>query len=151
MLTRAKSAHPLFVLAGFMAASLGFLAVLLKVPQDQAYHLFADQRVLVGIPNFWDVVSNIPFVAVGAVGLARFRDDAATIVLFLGFFLTGIGSAYYHWDPNHGTLFWDRLPMTISFAAIFSLVVQERVRARIGSILLWLMLAIGVASLLAWL
>ena len=41
--------------------------------------------------------------------------------------------------------------MTISFAAIFSLVVQERMGARIGSILLWPMLAIGVASLLAWL
>ena len=151
MLTRAKSAHPLFVLAGLMAASLGFLALLPKIPQDQAYHLFADQRALVGIPNFWNVVSNIPFMVVGAVGLARFRDDAATIVLFLGFFLTGIGSAYYHWDPNDGTLFWDRLPMTISFAAIFSLVVQERVGARVGSFLLWPMLAMGVASLLAWL
>jgi hypothetical protein len=151
MLTRAKSIHPLLVLAGLMAASLAGLALLPKIPQDQVYHLFADQRALVGIPNFWNVVSNIPFIVVGAVGLARFRDDAATIGLFLGFFLTGIGSAYYHWDPNDGTLFWDRLPMTISFAAIFSLVVQERVGARVGSILLWPMLAIGVASLLAWL
>ena len=151
MLTRAKSAHPLFVLAGLMAASFAGLALLPKIPQDQAYHLFADQRALVGIPNFWNVVSNIPFAVVGAVGLVRFRDDAATIVLFLGFFLTGIGSSYYHWAPNDGTLFWDRLPMTISFAAIFSLVVQERVGGRVGSILLWPMLAIGVASLLAWL
>jgi Ceramidase len=151
MLTRAKSVHPLLVLAGLMAASLAALVLLPKIPQDQAYHLFADQRALVGIPNFWNVVSNIPFVVVGAIGLARFRDDAARIVLFLGFFLTGIGSAYYHWDPDDGTLFWDRLPMTISFAAIFSLVVQERVGARIGSILLWPMLAIGAASLLAWL
>jgi len=126
MLTRAKSIHPLLVLAGLMAVSLAGLALLPKIPQDQGYHLFADQRVLVGVPNFWNVVSNIPFIVVGAVGLARFRDDAATIVLFLGFFLTGIGSAYYHWDPNDGTLFWDRLPMTISFAAIFSLVIQER-------------------------
>ena len=151
MLTRAKSAHPLFVLAGLMAASFAGLALLPKIPQDQAYHLFADQRALVGIPNFWNVVSNIPFAVVGAVGLVRFRDDAAAIVLFLGFFLTGIGSSYYHWAPNDGTLFWDRLPMTISFAAIFSLVVQERVGGRVGSILLWPMLAIGVASLLAWL
>ena len=108
MLTSAKSVHPLLVLAGLMAVSLAGLALLPKIPQDQGYHLFADQRVLVGIPNFWNVVSNIPFIVVGAVGLARFRDDAATIVLFLGFFLTGIGSAYYHWDPNDGTLFWDR-------------------------------------------
>lgn len=132
MLVRAKSIHPLLVLAGLMAVSLAGLALLPKIPQDQAYHLFADQRTLFGIPNFWNVVSNIPFIVVGAAGLARFRDDAARIVLFLGFFLTGIGSAYYHWDPNDGTLFWDRLPMTISFAAILSLVVQERVGARMG-------------------
>src|SRR5215831_653555 len=68
MLTRAKSAHPLFVLAGLMAASFAGLALLPKIPQDQAYHLFADQRALVGIPNFWNFVSNIPFAVVGAVG-----------------------------------------------------------------------------------
>ena len=148
---RATSARPLVVLAGLAAVSLAALALVPRVPQDQAYHLFADQRTLIGIPNFWNVVSNIPFVVVGAVGLARFRDDAATIVLFLGFLLTGFGSAYYHWAPSNGTLFWDRLPMTISFAAIFSLVVQERVGRRVGSILLWPMLALGIASLLVWL
>jgi len=151
MLIRARSIHPLFVLAGLTAISLAGLGLLPRIPQDQAYHLFADQRTLLGIPNFWNVVSNIPFVAVGAVGLARFRNDVTTIVLFLGFFLTGIGSAYYHWAPSDGTLFWDRLPMTISFAAIFSLIAQERVGTRVGSILLWPMLAIGVASLLIWL
>lgn len=148
---RATSTQPLAVLAGLAAASLVGVALVPKIPQDQAYHLFADQRTLLGIANFWNVVSNIPFVMVGAVGLARFRDDAATIVLFLGFVLTGIGSAYYHWAPSNGTLFWDRLPMTISFAAIFSLIVQERVGRKVGSILLWPMLAIGIASLLVWL
>jgi len=151
MLRRAKSIHPLLVLAGLTAISLAGLALLPKIPQDQAYHLFADQRTLLGIPNFWNVVSNIPFLVVGAVGLARFRDDAATVVLFLGFVLTGIGSAYYHWAPSDGTLFWDRLPMTLSFAAIFSIIAQERVGRTVGSILLWPMLAIGVASLLVWL
>ena len=146
-----KPNHPLLVLAGLMAASLLALLLLPPIPQDQAYHLFADQRTLLGIPNFWNVVSNIPFIVVGAVGLAQFRDDASTVVLFLGFFLTGIGSSYYHWDPNDGTLFWDRLPMTISFAAIFSLVVKERVGNRAGAVLLWPMLAIGVGSLLLWL
>ncbi len=149
-LADARSNHPLLILFGLMAASLAGLLLLPAIPQDQAYHLFADQRTVLGIPNFWNVVSNIPFIVVGAVGLAQFRDDAATIVLFLGFFLTGIGSSYYHWDPNDGTLFWDRLPMTISFAAIFALVVKERVGARAGAMLLWPMLAIGVSSLLLW-
>src|SRR5208282_1972003 len=139
------------VFVGLMAASLAALLLLPAIPQDQGYHQFADQRTLLGIPNFWNVVSNIPFVAVGAAGLWRFRDNPATIVLFLGFFLTGIGSAYYHWDPNDRTLFWDRLPMTLAFAAILSLVVAERVNARAGAILLWPALAIGLFSLLLWL
>jgi Ceramidase len=147
----AKSNHPLLILIGLMAATLFGLLLLPAIPQDQAYHLFADDRTLLGIPNFWNVVSNLPFIAVGAVGLARFRDDPATIVLFLGFLLTGIGSAYYHWDPSDSTLFWDRLPMTISFAAILALVVKERVSARAGAVLLWPLLAIGVLSLLRWL
>jgi hypothetical protein len=65
-------------------------------------------------------------------------------------FLTGIGSSYYHWNPNDGTLFWDRLPMTLSFAAILGLVVEERVSPKAGAILLWPALAIGVFSLLLW-
>jgi Ceramidase len=147
----AKPTHPSWILAGLTAASLFGMLLLPAIPQDQAYHLFADRRTLLGIPNFWNVVSNIPFLVVGAVGLVRCSKDPATIVLFLGFLLTGIGSSYYHWDPSDATLFWDRLPMTLSFAAIFALVVKERVGDRAGAILLWPMLAIGVASLLWWL
>jgi len=134
-----------------MSASLAGLLLLPPIPQDQSYHQFADQRAIFGIPNFWNVVSNLPFLAVGAAGLWRFRDDPATIVLFLGIFLTGIGSSYYHWDPNDRTLFWDRLPMTLAFAAILALVVAERVNARAGAILLWPAIAIGLFSLLLWL
>ncbi len=145
-----KQTLPVIVFFGLMAASLAALLLLPSIPQDKGYHQFADQRTLLGIPNFWNVVSNIPFVAVGAAGLWRFRGGPATIVLFLGFFLTGIGSAYYHWDPNDRTLFWDRLPMTLAFAAILSLVVAERVNARAGAVLLWPALAIGLFSLLLW-
>src|SRR6516225_2480418 len=45
---------------------------------SQTYHQFADQRELFGIPNFWNVISNLPFVAVGAVGLWKFHRDATT-------------------------------------------------------------------------
>src|SRR5262245_54252564 len=91
---------PMFVFLGLLAASLGGLMLLPPIPQDQDYHQFADQRIIIGIPNFWNVVSNLPFLAVGAAGLRRFRDNPAAIVFFLGVFLTGIGSSYYHWDPN---------------------------------------------------
>jgi hypothetical protein len=146
-----KLSRPVVVLLGLMSASLAGLLLLPPIPQDQSYHQFADQRAIFGIPNFWNVVSNLPFLGVGAAGLWRFRNDPATIVLFLGIFLTGIGSSYYHWNPNDRTLFWDRLPMTLAFAAILALVVAERVNTRAGAILLWPALAIGVFSLLLWL
>jgi hypothetical protein len=141
---------PILVFSGLTAASLAALLLVPPIPQDQSYHQFADQRTIFGIPNFWNVVSNFPFLAVGVAGLRRFRGDVATVVFFLGVFLTGIGSSYYHWNPNNTTLFWDRLPMTLSFAAIFALVVEERISVRAGAILLWPALAIGVFSLLLW-
>jgi hypothetical protein len=142
--------RPVLSLYGLMIISLVALLPLPPLLQDQAYHQFADQRELFGIPNFWNVVSNLPFVAVGAAGLWKFHRDATTAVLFAGLFLTGFGSSYYHLDPNDSTLFWDRLPMTLCFAAILAAVVEERVDARAGAMLLRPMLAVGIFSLLLW-
>src|SRR6476646_7221486 len=142
--------RPVTVLYGLIVVSLAGLLPLPPLLQDQSYHQFADQRELFGIPNFWNVVSNLPFIAVGAAGLLRFRRDATTAVLFAGLFLTGFGSSYYHLDPNDDTLFWDRLPMTLCFAAILAAVVEERVDAKAGAMLLRPMVAIGIFSLLLW-
>ena len=141
---------PVVVIAILGVASLSGLLLLPTISQDQSYHQFADQRNLLGVPNFWNVVSNLPFIAVGAAGLRRFHHDPATVVLFLGILLTGFGSSYYHWNPNDGTLFWDRLPMTLCFMAILASAVEERVNAKAGAVLLWPLLIIGVLSLLLW-
>src|SRR5437764_6848443 len=122
-----KQKRLVLIFLGLMAASLAGLLLLPPIPQDQSYHQFADQRTLLGIPNFWNVVSNLPFIAVGAAGLLKHRDGPATIVIFAGIFLTGFGSAYYHWNPSDATLFWDRLPMTLVFSAILSSAISERV------------------------
>src|SRR3979411_1585939 len=116
-LGRAKGNGPLLVFLGLMVASLAALPLLPPIPQDQSYHQFADVRASFGIPNAWNVLSNLPFIAVGAVGLARCRDDAATITIFVGIFLTGFGSSYYLWSADDTSLFWDRLPMAIAFMA----------------------------------
>ena len=73
-----------------------------------------------------DQISNLPFVVVGAIALWQFGRDRASFVLFLGIFLTGFGSAYYHWNPKNDTLFWDRLPMALTFMAILAVAVEER-------------------------
>jgi Ceramidase len=150
-MTTAAWPRPVLILLGVMAASLAALLLLVPaIPQDQGYHQFADQRTLLGIPNFWNVVSNLPFIAIEAAGLVRHRDDPATVVLFAGIFLTGFGSSYYHWDPSDSTLFWDRLPMTLGFVAILCGAIAERIDATAGRVLLWPLLAFGVFSLLLW-
>jgi Ceramidase len=149
-ISAAKRNLPVLVLLGAAIASFAALLLVPPIHQDQSYHQFADHRALLGVPNFWNVVSNFPFIVIGAVGLARFHREAATTVLFLGVFLTGFGSSYYHWNPNDGTLLWDRLPMTLCFMAILSVVIEERVSQTAGRVLLWPLLAIGLFSLLLW-
>ena len=133
-----------------MAGSLAVLLLLPAILQNQSYHGFADASLVLGVPNFWNVVSNIPFMLVGAVGLARCRHDAATTIVFAGIFLTGFGSSYYHWAPDDYTLFWDRLPMALAFMALLAGAIGERVSANAGAILLWPLLALGILSLLVW-
>ena len=94
----------ILILLAAMALSLAIVMLFVPIiPQSQSYHAFADQRTLLGIPNFWNVISNVPFVVIGAIGWLRFRDDPATFVLFTGICLTGFGSAYYHWNPTDDT------------------------------------------------
>lgn len=142
--------RPVPSLYGLMIVSLLALLPLPPLLQNQTYHQFADQREVFGIPNFWNVVSNLPFIAIGIAGLLRFHRDATTLVLFTGLFLTGFGSSYYHLNPNDSTLFWDRLPMTLCFAAILAAAVEERLDAKAGAMLLRPLVAIGIFSLLLW-
>src|ERR1700726_4078954 len=100
MLGTAQRNRPALVLLVVMVASFAGLLLVPPIPQDQSYHQFADQRALLGVPNFWNVVSNLPFIAIGAAGLRRFRHDPTTIVLFSGMLLTGVGSSSYHWNPS---------------------------------------------------
>ena len=125
-----------------------------RIPQDPAYHQFADHRTIFEIPNFWNVVTNIPFVLVGLFGLARLSKVVALrsgyLIVCLGIILVGVGSAYYHLAPSTPTLTWDRLPMTIVFMALFSAILEDRVSSRAGKILLWPLIVVGAASVGYW-
>ena len=150
MVGSVKNKRRVVILLVLMVASLLGLLLLPPIPQNQNYHDFADQWTFLGIPNFWNVVSNFPFVVIGAAGMWQSRRNPAIAILFLGILLTGFGSAYYHLDPDDRSLFWDRLPMAISFMAILAIAIEERVDAKAGSILLWPLVAVGIFSLLLW-
>jgi hypothetical protein len=142
--------------------ALGSLAAAFFVkplPQDPAYHHFADQRTLLGIPNFMDVASNLPFFGVGLAGVynvLRRRDvyypvpeaRSAWLILGIAIFLTGIGSSFYHRVPNDSSLFGDRLPMAIGFSAVLGLMLWERVDRTLGARLWAPLVLAGVGSLL---
>lgn len=146
------------VVAGFALSAF----LLPPLPQPIAYHEFADARRILGIPYFWDVVTNLPFLFVGAAGLAFLRDPRAQAafqdsgerwpyaVLFVGVVLTCAGSAYYHLAPDNARLAWDRLPMTVGFMSIVAAMVAERVHVTAGVRLLAPLVALGVASVVWW-
>jgi len=124
--------------------------------QDPSYHRFADARAIAGVPNFWNVVTNLPFLLVGLFGLARLgrlrRPVLRTGVLTFAFgvALVGFGSAWYHLAPSNATLVWDRLPMTVGFMALFSLIVRDRLSEDLGRRALFPLLVLGAASVAHW-
>jgi hypothetical protein len=126
------------------------------VPQDPAYHDFADDRPLLGIPNFWNVSTNLPFLLVGAAGLATARRLAAPElglhyrVLCAAIALVAIGSAGYHLEPSTRSLVWDRLPMTVAFMALTAAVVADRISWLAGRALLWPLVVAGLVSIAWW-
>jgi len=127
------------------------------IAQPLSFHHFADTRPLWDIPNFANVFSNLPFLLFGGYGLAlvgRSRAPFAIrityILLFTGVVLTGLGSAYYHWNPNNDTLVWDRIPMTIVFMSLLAATVAELVSRRSGIRLLFPLVATGILSVLWW-
>lgn len=153
----------MFILPGIA----GVVGLVLHGPihQDPGYHGFADQRALWGIPHFGDVITNLPFVVAGVLGLwyvtaharigaeGAFREGRERLpyaVLFAALALTGFGSAYYHADPNNATLFWDRLPLTLVFMALFSIVITEHVSHSLGRVLFVPLLLVGASSILLW-
>ncbi len=134
------------------AAALAVLAFFLFVPpiaQDETYHSFADSRTVWGIPNFWNVVSNVPFAIVGILGLWKLRASFDR-VLFTGVLLTFFGSSYYHLAPSDSRLVWDRLPMTLVFMALLACVVSGEKDSRSSRWLLALLVTFGFASVVWW-
>ena len=143
--------------AGIVVAAFLFTS---PIPQDPAYHQFADDRRLFGIDNFWNVASNLPFLIVGGLGLWTVFNRGPLICVaglqpaysafFAGILLTAFGSAWYHLAPGNASLVWDRLPMTIGFAGLFAIVIGEFVSVAMAHRLLRALLVIGPLSVVYW-
>ncbi len=152
--------HKVLLLVLAVAAAIAAMLLVDPIPQDPAYHAFADTRAMFGVPNFWNVASNLPFPLFGLWGLARAQrgpldplaaaQRTAWIVFFLGATAVGFGSGYYHLHPDNASLVWDRLPMTLAFMGLFAALVGEHLDVRWGRGLLWPLLAVGLASVLWW-
>jgi len=147
-----------WVASCFMLISVGIIGMYIPaIPQNPAYHHFADENTWLGIPNFWNVVSNFPFLVVGSIGLYECSKISGTAlektmywVLFLGILLTGLGSAYYHWQPTNWRLVFDRLPMTLVFMSLFSLVLADIFNPRDIALLFPFLLLLGFFSVGYW-
>lgn len=151
------------VLAAFalVAVLAPWLTAWLAPPfaQPQAYHDFADQRTLLGVPHALNVLSNLGFLIVGLIGLAAFdrlrfvapgrAARAPWWVLFVGVTLTAAGSAWYHLDPQDATLVWDRLPMAFAFSGLIAGTLAERA-PRLSWPLLVAFTLVGTGSVLYW-
>lgn len=129
------------------------------ISQNLSYHQFSDSRKFLFLPNFFDVISNLPFFVFGLLGLKRWKKNRLEIVaqikeqyftLFFGLVLLAFGSGYYHLWPNNQTLVWDRIPMTLIFMSLFSIIVAEFISVKISKRLFGPLLLVGVASVIYW-
>ena len=130
------------------------------IAQDPAYHHFADRRGTLNIPNIYNILSSLPFVIIGIMGMrlvalgrasgGLVELQAVYMTFFAGVFLTGFGSVYYHYHPDNQTLLWDRLPMTIAFMAFFSAIAGETISSQMALKLFIPLLVSGIASVVYW-
>ncbi len=154
------SKAPLLLVA--IAAILAVVGVLLPpIAQPLSYHNFADHRGWLGVSNFGDVMSNVPFAIVGLMGLVgifttgamKFTDPNERwpyVAVFAGLVLTAVGSGHYHLAPDNARLVWDRIPIMITMMALVAALVTERMNVSAGLAVLPVLILVGVASVLAW-
>lgn len=132
---------------------------------------FADERDWFGLPHAMDVLSNLPFAALGVWGLRwlHWHDQAHEHVqdavplhhavaqppvnlldcawmFFAGLVITAAGSAFYHLQPDALRLAADRAGMTVAFAGLIGCAVCERVSARAGWPAAWFVLGAGLLA-----
>ncbi|MBI99731.1 MAG: hypothetical protein CME67_00755 [Halobacteriovoraceae bacterium] len=152
LIKRLKIQDGLFLTATFVLP-LAWLMSLSKITQNPIYHNFADQSTILGIPHFYDVVTNIFFLVVGVMGIRehlRSPFSLSKLILVIGVLLVAPGSTYYHLLPNNERLLWDRLPMVLGFCSLTTWLLIEYFQIKKEKLLLALLNLVGLVSLAVW-
>lgn len=151
---------------GIFSVSIVWVAVIMPpTSQSSEYHQFVDQRIYFGIPNFFNVVSNIFLLFSGLAGLVfllrprkflihksfiKLSERWPYFILFLSVILASLSSTYYHLAPDNARLVWDRMPIAIGIMTLLAIVLIERISINIGFILLPFLIIFGAGSVMYW-
>ena len=143
------------ILCGLLALYVGFYFQN-AIPQTEHYHQFADSRFFL-IPNYQNVFSNFIFLFAAVYGSlfidfkkVQRNEKVYLYTLIFGVFLTSVGSAYYHYNPNTETLFWDRLPMSFGFIGFVMWLLSKTVVRKNDLSLFVVGLVLAVGSVMYW-
>ncbi|PSU34057.1 hypothetical protein [Photobacterium lutimaris] len=149
-----------YILLIVIALSLGILALYFSpIRQSRNFYDYADQRLLLGIPHFWNVVSNLGFLIVGIIGLRENQRNPFAInqplsfayqLFFISLIGAFLGSSLYHLSPGPFTLMIDRIPITIGFICLYCIVLTEYLSPTLGRAIFLPTLAYGVLSVIYW-
>ena len=139
---------------------IAVIALIIKgpIPQEPAYHNFADKCNILGIPNFMNVITNLPFLFIGIAGItvtskasqSEKRLKIISITLFIGFILLFFGSSYYHYQPSHFSLIFDRIPILVIIMSLLSIFIYDYFGASAGKKYFYFLNLMGVASIIYW-
>jgi hypothetical protein len=123
-------------LAAVVAIVFAFAWSHLPSHDPDSYFQFADRRIFLGIPNFFDVTSNLFFIYCSLYGFYIYLTKSEKnrqafwlpfLVMNIGILLTAAGSSYFHLLVTRESLFWDRLPMALIFGSMVTMIFADRV------------------------
>jgi hypothetical protein len=144
----------------FLIIFIGSLFIVFSLPPlpfDPKYHEFADKRIFLGVPHFFDVMSNVPYLIFGLMGIyfsfQSYKEKKISWPFF--FFFTGIfyvcfGSIYYHLHPTTERLIWDRVPMTFAFMGLLVGLMDQFIWEKSTKYFLIPFLLLGLFSVFYW-
>lgn len=155
----------LLILGIFSVGIVLISGIIPPTSQSIEYHKFVDQRTYFGVPNFFNVISNVFLLFSGLAGLMfllrpqeflihgtfiKSSERWPYFILFLSVIMAALASTYYHLAPDNARLVWDRLPIAIGIMTLLSIVLIERIGTNIGFILLPFLILFGAGSVIYW-